>query len=108
MADGQRSIPRETPVAIAHGPRPVAGRAPELDLLSHGRQAFRRAAVLVGAAVLLLGICFVARLGGPHTVRTLSNVALFCAAFAAAVGCLVRSRRLTGRVRLSWVLLGAA
>jgi len=93
-------------VAIAHAPRPAAALVP--DLPSYDMQAFRRAAALVGAAVLALGICFVARLGGPHTVRTLSNVALFCAAFAASIGCVLRSRRATGRVRLSWVLLGAA
>ncbi len=95
-------------MAIAHAPRPAAALVPDLDLPAYDRQAFRRAATLVGAAVLLLGFCFVTRLGGSHTVRTLSNVALFCAAFAASIGCVLRSRRVTGRVRLSWVLLGAA
>ncbi|MBV9820890.1 MAG: GGDEF domain-containing protein [Actinobacteria bacterium] len=81
---------------------------PDLAPPAREQQAFRRAAALAGAAVLLLGVCFFARLGGPHTQRTLSNVALFCAAFAAAIGCLVRSRRVTGRTRLSWLLIGAA
>lgn len=95
-------------MAIDHAPRIAAMRVPEPSLPASDMQAFRRASVLIGAAVLLLGTCFVAQLGGPHTLRTLSNVALFCAAFAASIGCVTKSRKVNGRTRLSWLLLGAA
>jgi len=83
-------------------------RASDSDPPSDDLRSSRRAGVLVAVAVLLLGTCFVARVGGTHSLRTVSNVALLCAAFAAAIGCLAKSRKLSGRARLSWLLLGAA
>ncbi len=84
------------------------GRVPAERLYQSDLRAFRRSAALVAIAILILGGCFFGRLGGPHFLRNLSNVALFCAAFAAAIGCISKAKRTSGRVRASWALLGAA
>ena len=92
-----------------HDPAPSGGeRVPVDRRYQSDLRAFRRSAALVAIAILILGSCFFARLGGAHFLRNLSNVALFCAAFAAAIGCISKARRTSGRVRASWALLGAA
>jgi diguanylate cyclase (GGDEF)-like protein/PAS domain S-box-containing protein len=62
------------------------------------------AAAVTAIMVLWLG----AGLGGAAVSQTVSNVALITAALAAAVSCVAKSRRTSGRTRTSWALFGAS
>ena len=56
---------------------------------------------------LVLAVWLAAGIGGPVVSRTVSNVSLSSAALIAAAMCFLKVRRVTGRMRLSWMLVGS-
>jgi diguanylate cyclase (GGDEF)-like protein/PAS domain S-box-containing protein len=58
------------------------------------------------AVTAVVGGWLVTGVGGPVVSQTVSNVALVAAALAAAVACLGTARHQTGRMRVSWTLIG--
>jgi diguanylate cyclase (GGDEF)-like protein/PAS domain S-box-containing protein len=62
----------------------------------------------VGVVTLGLALCLVTGVGGPTAARTTSNIGLSVGALAAAAACLWRRRQVAGRMRLCWLLIGAA
>ena len=70
----------------------------------------RRRLAVAACAVLVVTFALVLRLrpGGPFVTRAFDDLGEAVAAGVAAAPCLWRSRRFTGRWRLSWVLVGVA
>jgi len=64
--------------------------------------------LVVAAVTIALAIWLVTGLGGPWATQTASNFALAAASLSAAVACLVRATRQTGRLRWTWLLFGFA
>jgi diguanylate cyclase (GGDEF)-like protein/PAS domain S-box-containing protein len=82
-----------------------------------GRSGRRRAAIspsyatycaIVTGLTIVFAVWLYFGFGGPAVSQTLSNVALGAAAVAAAVVCLARSRRVAGRSRRAWRLIGCS
>jgi diguanylate cyclase (GGDEF)-like protein/PAS domain S-box-containing protein len=65
-----------------------------------------RLCVTVAGAVVLFGGLLISDVGGDLVSQTISNVGLCVAALAAAVACLVRASCSSGRLRVSWGLIG--
>ncbi|GAA0797403.1 putative bifunctional diguanylate cyclase/phosphodiesterase [Spirilliplanes yamanashiensis] len=86
------------------GEKPVAA-GPAVNR-SPGATRWTRLCVAVGAAVVVFGGLLLSNVGGALVSQTISNVGLCVAALSAAVACLVRARGTTGRLRLSWGLIG--
>jgi diguanylate cyclase (GGDEF)-like protein/PAS domain S-box-containing protein len=79
---------------------PVNGRAS-----SHLR-GWPRLCLVVAAIAAVFGAVLSTGVGGPQVSQTLSNVGLCLGAVSAAVACLFRARRFTGRMRWGWALIG--
>jgi diguanylate cyclase (GGDEF)-like protein/PAS domain S-box-containing protein len=71
-------------------------------------RAFARLCLVVAAVTVGLAVWLGTGLGGAWATQTASNFALAAAALAAAVACLHRATRLTGRLRWTWLLFGFA
>jgi diguanylate cyclase (GGDEF)-like protein/PAS domain S-box-containing protein len=65
-----------------------------------------RLCVLTAAVVVSFGGLLISGVGGDAVSQTISNVGLCLAALSAAVACLLRAGRTTGRLRVSWGLVG--
>ncbi|MBU2662638.1 bifunctional diguanylate cyclase/phosphodiesterase [Actinoplanes bogorensis] len=61
---------------------------------------------LVGAVVIAFAFILSTGAGGPGFTLAVSNFGLCLGAIAAAVACLYRGRRFTGRMRWGWSLIG--
>lgn len=68
----------------------------------------RPAAVLGAFCVVALAVEMLARAGGPHTVRTVDDLAQLFAALLAAGACGIRAWRERGRLRVSYAALSLA
>ncbi len=80
--------------------RPAAGWVP-----GHLR-AWIRLCIAVAAVVAVFAGVLGTAAGGADTSQTLSNIGLCLGALSAAVACLFRGRRFTGRMRWGWALIG--
>ncbi|WP_436527343.1 putative bifunctional diguanylate cyclase/phosphodiesterase [Actinoplanes sp. HUAS TT8] len=66
-----------------------------------------RVCIAVASVLTVLAVLIGAEVGGPDVANDISTWALTILPLAAAVTCLVRSRRYTGRHRWGWAVLGA-
>jgi diguanylate cyclase (GGDEF)-like protein/PAS domain S-box-containing protein len=71
-------------------------------------RGFTRLCLIVAAVTVALAVWLGTGLGGPWATQTASNFALAAAALSAAVACLHRATRVTGRLRGTWLLFGLA
>src|SRR5690242_11744840 len=71
-------------------------------------RGFTRLCLVVATVTVGLAIWLGTGLGGPWATQTASNFALAAASLSAAVACLHRAGRLTGRLRWTWLLFGLA
>jgi diguanylate cyclase (GGDEF)-like protein/PAS domain S-box-containing protein len=71
-------------------------------------RTYARLCLAAAAVTAVLAIWLAAGIGGPWVTQTVSNFGLAIAPLSASVACLLRSRRATGRVRVSWILFGLA
>ena len=76
--------------------------------LTASRRTYAYWCVAVAVSTLVLGVWLAAGVGGATVSRTVSNVSLGIAAFAAAACCFVRARGVRGRVRWAWALIGGS
>jgi diguanylate cyclase (GGDEF)-like protein/PAS domain S-box-containing protein len=69
-------------------------------------RGWARLCAVIACVVALVAAVLTTGAGGPEASQTISNVGLCVAAISAAIGCLVRARTFTGRMRLGWALIG--
>jgi diguanylate cyclase (GGDEF)-like protein/PAS domain S-box-containing protein len=81
-------------------PGPLARRVPP-----HLR-GWARLCAATGTVVAMVAAVLTTGAGGSAASQTISNVGLCAAAISAAIGCLVRVRTFTGRMRWGWALVG--